>query len=224
MKIEFVLSGYRFVLTGFPPNVTITRDDKTPELTVFTKSDGPLTKSITLTSSKAIISDGSDCVMSRGSARRMKVTSVAHLANLIENIRPDQALALGSLRTGLPGQVEILTKAKLANGAIPPNTIARVASDIIYRPGRAAFALLDFDTKGMPPEIAAEVELRGGFLSTLLSLFPALRDVARVTRTSTSAGLFRSDTGEKLKGSGGLHYYPAVRDGTDIERFSEGAA
>jgi hypothetical protein len=40
-----------------------------------------------------------------------------------------------------------------------------------------------------------------------------------VTRSSTSAGLFRGDTGEQLPGSGGLHVYIAVRDGSDVERF-----
>ena len=38
-------------------------------------------------------------------------------------------------------------------------------------------------------------------------------------RRSTSAGLFRTDTGEKLPGSNGLHVYVVVQDGADIERF-----
>jgi hypothetical protein len=40
-----------------------------------------------------------------------------------------------------------------------------------------------------------------------------------VTRKSTSAGLFRTDTGEKLPASDGLHAYLAIKDGSDIERF-----
>jgi hypothetical protein len=49
--------------------------------------------------------------------------------------------------------------------------------------------------------------------------FPTLAGVARVTRCSTSAGLFRSDTGDKLPGSGGMHCYLAVQDAADVERF-----
>ena len=189
------------------------------EITIFTKSDGPLTKRITLAADGTIISDASGCVMSRGKAQRTKVADVEQLADLIENIGSDQALALGSLRTGLPDQVRITTKAKLLNGVPGPDIIARLHSDIIYRPGRPAFALLDFDIKGMPPDIKTEIDRHGGFWPTLLSLFPALYEVARVTRSSTSAGLFRSDTGEKLPGSSGLHCYLAVQDGADVERF-----
>jgi hypothetical protein len=48
---------------------------------------------------------------------------------------------------------------------------------------------------------------------------PALGDVAHLLRRSTSSGLSRSDTGEELPGSDGLHVYVAVQNGTDIERF-----
>ena len=53
----------------------------------------------------------------------------------------------------------------------------------------------------------------------MITVLPELQTVARVTRRSTSAGLFRTDTGERLPGSDGMHDYIAVQDGTDIERF-----
>jgi hypothetical protein len=40
-----------------------------------------------------------------------------------------------------------------------------------------------------------------------------------VTRRSTSAGLSRSDTGERMPGSDGLHDYVLVRSGCDVDRF-----
>jgi hypothetical protein len=205
----------REVIMSNPDHLT----HATPELTIFTKSDGPLTKSIKLTADGKVISDASDCVMSHGSAERAKLNGIGHFADLISSLKSDQALALGALRTGLSDRVKIVTKARLLNGAIRPNTIARTTDDIKYRPGQAALVLLDFDSKGMPPEIAAEVELRGGFWPALLSLFPALHGVAHVARSSTSAGLFRSDTGEKLTKSSGMHCYPVIQDGDDVERF-----
>ena len=42
---------------------------------------------------------------------------------------------------------------------------------------------------------------------------------AFVARRSTTTGLSRSDTGETLPGSNGLHVYVTAKDGTDIERF-----
>jgi hypothetical protein len=191
------------------------------EVTVFTKSGGPLTKTIALGPDGGIISDGSACLMSSGTAQRTKIDNVEQLAGLINSIDSNQALALGTLGTELPDQVKIISKDKLAkmNGTAAAGIVARTANNITYRPGRPAFALIDSDTKGIPPNIAAEIKQRGGFWLTLLSLFPALQDVACVTRRSTSAGLSRSDTGESLPGSDGLHSFLSVQDGADVERL-----
>jgi hypothetical protein len=147
--------------------------------------------------------------MARGDARRVEIGSVDQLAGLIDQLPKNQAIALGALRTGLPDQVEVVTKAKLLNGAAQPNIIARTGNDIIYREGQSAFALLDFDTKGMPDNVAAELKRLGGFWEALVSVLPALTDVARVVRRSTSAGLSRSDTGEQCTAAL-LHYERAV--------------
>jgi hypothetical protein len=71
----------------------------------------------------------------------------------------------------------------------------------------------------MPPAVAAEMKKIGGFWPALVSVLPALGDTARVTRRSTSSGLFRSNTGKKVSGSDGIHVYVEVQDGADIERF-----
>ena len=113
--------------------------------------------------------------------------------------------------------MEVTTEKKLINGVARPDIIARTGANIVYR--GPAFALLDFDSKGMPADVAAELKRRSGFWGALLTVLPALGDVARVTRRSTSAGLSRSDTGEALPGSDGVHVYVAAKDGGDSERF-----
>src|SRR5262249_54675788 len=82
-----------------------------------------------------------------------------------------------------------------------------------------AFALLDFDSKGMPTTVTTELEHAGGFWGALQKVLPALKDAARLTRLSTSAGLSRADTGEALPGSDGVHLFVAAKDGADSERF-----
>jgi hypothetical protein len=186
------------------------------EFTIFTKANGPLTKRICLTADGSVRSDGSACVMSCGMAQRIHIADVGELARVIGNLRSDQAIALGALRSGLGERVDVVTKQKL-NGQ--PNVIARTGADIVFRQNQPALALLDFDTKGMPPEVVLEMQRLGGFWPALLSVLPVLGSVAHVSRSSTSAGLFRSDTGAKLPGSGGLHVYLFVRDGGDVERF-----
>jgi hypothetical protein len=186
------------------------------ELTVFEKSGGPLTKHIRLSPDGSVKSDGSACLMASGVAHRLRVADVGDLAAAIAKARSDQAIALGALRAGLSETVNIVTKSKL-NGQ--PNTIARTARDIYFRKERPAYALIDFDTKGMSPEVAERMQQLGGFWPSLLSILPPLESVAHLIRRSTSAGLFRTDTGQKLAGSGGFHGYVEVIDGTDVERF-----
>ncbi len=189
------------------------------ELTRFTKSSGPLTKHISLGVDGSVHSDGSACIMAQGEAQRLEIAGVHELAALIEQLRSDQAIALGVLRTGLPDCVEIVTKQNLGLYGGRSDVIARTGHDIIFRKGQRAWALLDHDSKGMPSDVAAELQRCGGFWPTLVNVLPALRSVAHVIRGSTSAGLFRADTGEKLKGPNGFHAYILVEDGADIERF-----
>jgi hypothetical protein len=185
-------------------------------ITLFTKSGGPLTKRISLAADGSIKSDASTCLMARGTARRVPIADVGQFASLIEQLRTDQAIALGALRPDLPDKVQVVTKHKL-NGQ--PQVIARTGRDLSFQKGQAAFALLDYDTKGMPRDVADTIKRLGGCWPALLSVLPGLGAVAHVTRRSTSAGLFRIDTKEKLPGSDGLHIYPEVQDGADVERF-----
>ena len=189
------------------------------ELTKLTKDGGPLTKRISLSPDGTLVKDGSACVMWQGAAERIRLNGVDALAALIESLTPSQALALGALCPTLPDKVEITTKKKLLNGVAWPDVIARTGDNIIYHGGQPAFALLDYDSKGMPTAVAAELECVGGFWVALCTVLPALGAAARVTRRSTSAGLSRADTGEVLPGSDGVHVYVEVKDGADNERF-----
>ncbi len=188
------------------------------EITAFTKSNGPLTKRIRINNDGALASDGSECVMSRGVARRIPITDVKQLAVLLDQTNSNQAIALGSLRPDLADEVAVVTKKEM-NGHARSDVIARTGTDILYRNGQPAFALLDYDTKGMPPDVAKRLDGMGGFWPALVAILPGLHSAAHVIRRSTSAGLSRTDTGEQLPGSNGQHCFVAVQDGTDIERF-----
>jgi hypothetical protein len=187
------------------------------ELIKLTKHGGPLTKRISLSPDGTLVKDGSACVMWQGAAERIRLNGVDALAALIESLTPSQALALGAMRPDLPDKVEITTKKKLRNGAAQPDIVARTGSNIIYE--GPAYALLDYDSKGIPTAAAVELQRLGGFWPVLLTILPDLAGVARVERRSTSAGLIRSDTGEQLSGSNGMHVYIEIKNGDDSERF-----
>jgi hypothetical protein len=194
------------------------------ELTVLAKEgDGALTKHIYLDEQGKLVSDGSACLMARGKARRVRVTGLAALGNLIKQLQQNEALALGALYAKLPDRVDITTKAQLqkqGDGDAPPDLVARTAAHIGYSAGQPALVLIDFDSKGMPREIVEQLDNLGGVWNALCSMVAVdLADAGRVIRPSTSSGLYRTDTGEQLPGSQNAHIYLLVKDGADIERF-----
>lgn len=191
------------------------------ELTRMIKSGGVLTKRIALQPDGKPKSDGSACIMPSGAARRVHLDSVADLAHLIAGLGSDEAIALGALRPDLPDEVTLVTKKRLEklNGEAPANVVARTGDHILYRPGAPAFALLDFDTKGMPDAVADRLRELGGFAAAVRHVLPELANAGRALRMSTSSGIYRADTGERFAGSGGMHLFVSVQDGQDIQRF-----
>ncbi len=184
-------------------------------ITVFHKTGGPLTKRISLVDG-ALRADGSACVMVEGEAEVFPAPSANALARVIGSLDSAQALAIGTLRDG--NAARVVTRRAL-NGHAMPGVIARTSDSIVFRPQAPAWALVDFDAKGMPPSVRAKIDELGGFLAALAAILPGIDQIARVIRASTSAGLQRADTGEKLPGSDGVHAYLLIRDGADIPRF-----
>jgi hypothetical protein len=211
---------------GQPKNRSQAMDFQTPEtfdltdvhapveITIFTKQGGPLSKRISLNEEGKINSDGSTCVMSRGTANRRTIRAVEELAMVIGYMPSHQALALGRMREGLGNTVYLVPK-KNADA----DHVARTVENFVYAPGEPAYVLIDFDRKGMPAETATKIKANGGLWPTLVSVVPELENVARVVRYSTSAGLYRADTGDKFPGSDGQHIYVLVRNGADAVRF-----
>jgi hypothetical protein len=194
-----------------------------PEVTLIKKwgANPLMSKRIFLDDEGKLQSDGSQCVMVQGTAVRAPATAPSDLAKLISDCCSDEAIALGSLKEGLSNAVPITVPSKINDN---PGAITRSREFINYRPRTPAWALIDFDIKGMPAHIAARIEAEGGMWNALLKVAPGIACAARVVRGSTSCGLFRSDTGVSLPGSKGLHVYVLLRDGADSERFPASSA
>lgn len=191
------------------------------EVTQFHKLGGPLTKRISLSADGKLISDGSACVMSAGYAYRQKFASLTAFSVCIDCLKSDQALALGVLRDELPELVQVFTKHRLQDPALDAKyyPIARTREYIDYRSGLPALVLIDVDVKKVPRCVRDRIEQLGGLLAAVKSVLPELATSGHVVRWSTSSCLKRSDTGEDIAGSDGLHIYVLVHDGSDIERF-----
>ena len=145
-----------------------------PEITLIKKSDtNPvMSKRIFLNEQGKVCSDGSQCLMAQGTATRATTETAADLAKHIMACGTEQAIALGALRADLANPAKITTLAKLKDN---PGAITRSRDFIDYRPGAPAWALIDFDTKGMPLNVAAGIEAAGGMWKALLTFAPGLQ-------------------------------------------------
>jgi hypothetical protein len=159
--------------------------------------------------------------MWHGHAQRVHIADLSQFPNLLQQLEPNEAIPLGALRADLPEHVRVTTKDRLTrlNGSAPPGMIARTVGYITYEASRPALALIDVDTKGMPVEVKGRVEQVGGFWAALVAVLPALAATGRIERRSTSTGISRTDTGEALAGSNGMHFYLHIQNGADVERF-----
>jgi hypothetical protein len=206
---------------GPPPHVAADEPRQATEwraeITVFQKSGGILSKHLWLNSSTGKpISDGSACLMSTGTARRVEIINVAAFADLINRFGSDEALALGRLKDGLSSKVNVVTADKLNGAFADANTIARTKEYFNFTPDNGGIALFDFDPKGISEAVKRAVNARGNLLGALCAVLPALETTALVIRPSTSSGLYNSRTGERFENSGGRHIFIPVVDAADI--------
>ena len=165
------------------------------KITTFTKNSGIATKTIHLENGKPK-SDASSCMMSHGTARTIDI-SMSDLARLIDACDDRTAICVGALKNS--EEAKVVTKSKLR-----PGTIARTREFLEFTPEQPGALVLDYDQKGMPPGLG------GKFWDAMTYEFPMLADANCVSRTSTSAGLYRNDTNEPFNDSGGLHVYVEV--------------
>jgi hypothetical protein len=171
-----------------------------PEITLIKKRDATqlMSKRVYVDEQGSVRSDASQCLMARGTATRAAAATASDLATLITSCGSDQAIALGSLKAGLPDSVAIATERKLNE---IPGAIARTRDFIDYVPGSPGWALIDFDTKGMPPSVVAAINAAGGMWNVLLTVAPGLngrlayhgpaqaRDCTALTQASSSWGV-----------------------------------
>jgi hypothetical protein len=197
-------------------------DLKTPELTIFENSRGPLVKSFSLDADGNLVKTPGG-QMGSGRGARVTVPDARALASLINAMTPRRALAMGALRSDLPPIVRVapvrVVKKRALNGGAAPDLIARTRGHMTFRPGSRSFVLIDFDTADMPAAVKTRIEQCGGFVGALTTIIPELKDAGTVLRASTSAGLVRTRDGHRFPGGEGLHCYVQILDAADSDRF-----
>jgi hypothetical protein len=193
-------------------------DQRTPiEITLLENDRGPVNKTLTLEPDGKIKKTGVANIAS-GKVIRVRLVDWRCMAYGIENLAPNQAIALGRLRADLGNEAYLTTANNKAELALP-SRISRTKGNIIYEAGKPAPVAIDFDDGGMPQSVRDQIKDRGGLIAALESICPALRTAAYISRNSTSSGLTIDATGETKEG--GSHHFVMVTDGADAQRFIE---
>ena len=184
------------------------------QVLVLVNGTGSLSKQISLVDG-VVKSDGSTCKMSVGRGA-VETHTINSFALRLPAFEPNQALALGSVREGVPKQFRVETKWSERtikfDGPRPNDLIARSQDYIKYRPGTPALALLDVDTKGMSSEIRDRIRGVGGYWQALLSILPELATAGRRTAAIDDHGAVARDHRATCGGLGWPAYiYPDHR-------------
>ena len=183
------------------------------ELTKFVKTDG--TKSAVLTkiayvdkASGKIRIDGSHCRMSYWRAHRLLVPSVHALAEAINSLQSNEAIAIGTLKEGVADGARVVIKRDLPKTETA-DRIARTKDFVIFPEYGAGYMLFDVDTKGMPQPVRDRVAALGDAWGAIVEAVPKLAGAARVIRKSSSSGISNPETGE-TRDSDGEHIFVLV--------------
>lgn len=182
------------------------------ELTLI-ESTARLTKKITRRGNGLAKDSGGQ--MYAGYATPKTVDGLKGLADLIAELKINQALTFGTIRDTVKvdqqhmiglSTYRIVTKAKQIDG----KNIARSRDFFHFRQGRPGILLLDYDpVDGEKPLNPDEL------LSVLESIVPKLHDCEVLISASASSHIYAND-GTLLKGAGGLHCFVKTADASEI--------
>jgi hypothetical protein len=184
-------------------------------LTGVLKSGGVTTKSLSLDGTGKVVKDSTQCWISTGAMHRTVYPDWRTFSSVLENMPPNGAIVLGTLREDCPDAVQLFTADDPRHKG--PNCAARTKEFLKYQ-AVPTLMLFDHDCGHFSTAVKDKVDKLGGFIRAVWSICPELDKVGAILRASTSSGLSNAETGQQYPSSGGAHLYTLVCDGTDIPR------
>ena len=145
--------------------------------------------------------------MARGAVRVARADTGAELAAILAGLATNEALSIGRPKGGLT-EARIIPKER-AIADPQPGRIARALEFFAFDPA-PGWLLIDYDDKGQPPEVRAQVKALGGPWPALVSLWPELAEAERVFRPSASDGVTAPGCGELQSSS--AHFFIRFAD------------
>ncbi|MEL6776505.1 MAG: DEAD/DEAH box helicase family protein [Cyanobacteria bacterium J06597_16] len=176
---------------------------------------GSVQKRIVNQSGKPVKASKQQLSISSGRAHIRGVAGLHGLAEILKNLRKNQALTLGTPRGQVDayGDFTLFPRDQADAFRDHPSVIARTLEYYSW-PKDGHFLLLDHDPEPGRPELNADE-----FWAELSRVVPELAGVGRVTTVSTSSAIYEKATGRCLKPATGHHTYIPVRG--DVARLVE---
>ena len=175
-------------------------------LTLYTKENGNLTKTISLDDSGHVVKNSSECWMANGTAETITMP-FAELPAFFNTVKQNQAVGWGTHF----GRLSKIVSQKQMQVNAQPDCITRSKSNFSYPEGKAGVLLLDNDSGMDNLQIISVIE----------SIVPGFDKAAKIIKPSVSAELIRKSTGEALPGKNNAHIYVLVKNAADIPRFGK---
>ena len=143
-----------------------------PQITIYQKSGGIISKSCYLDAAGAFVKDGGACSMSSGRAYRRDLLgscAATALAGVLGTMPSDQAISLGRMRPEVGAEIAVVVEAR--EGVLPAGPISRTAKHFLYASDVPAWLLVDVDLKGAPDAIRERLAAVGivGILGSMPS-------------------------------------------------------
>jgi len=187
-------------LDKHPARLSVLRNKKWMGKKFFRGGDGGIQKQ-----SNGLFTDGI--------VRSLEVLNSVHLAKLIAQLKPTDALCLGIHDAG-PRTLRASTRSKMAriqDSGI--QCIARTKDHFSFHDGEG-WLLIDFDDKDLPPRINDRIDANGGIYAVLLQLWPELERGDFLIKPSSSAGVHLPDT--EPAAASGFHMFVRIKDARAI--------
>lgn len=185
------------------------------------KNGETLTKKVSLVDGR-VISDASECRMSRGRSEQVSLT-LPEFPTFLRSLKPNEAIATGWVN-GTVSEYEILPKEKfLSLGAEFPATsfehghYSTRTKDSFHQEG-SSLIVFDYDH-----DENAEIQLTcpEDFIKLLATVIPKFDEVSYVRTYSTSSAIYEKGSDKCYRPADGFHIYMVIDDGSDLVDFGE---
>lgn len=148
--------------------------------------------------------------LTNGIAENITLSSMAALAELLHNAKPNQVLT-ASTHTAKDNKAELVTKDAWQQAGKPSSLITRSKEHLIHKQDTGGLLIVDCDDM---------TTSKAQLLAAISEVLP-LASTAHAYTTSSSSFIYNKDTGQELDGLKGQRVYIAVTDQSDIKRAGD---